>query len=66
MHFFESPLSSPMPAFAALIKQTQKLLPKRARGIIVGLNLNEAQLSLALLMRACKTTKKENAPGLGA
>lgn len=53
-----------MPAFAALIKQTQKLLPKRARGIIVGLNLNKAQLSLCVTDARVQNNKKKNAPGL--
>lgn len=56
--FSLSPLI-PHAAFAALIKQTQKLLPKRARGIIVGLNLNEAQLSLCITdVRVQKKIKK--------
>lgn len=57
MHFFFSPLSSPMPAFAALIKQTQKLL-------IVGLNLNEAQLSHCVTDARVQNNKKKNAAGL--
>lgn len=65
--FSLSPLI-PHAAFAVLIKQTQKLLPKRAHGIIVGLNLNEAQLSLCVtdvrVPKKKEEQEKKNAPGL--